>query len=74
MMVKMDIRDYNLEGVSEIVFAIPKYKTDAYYISEHGEYVMLSCDGYDADAFVPKSDVDNLIRALQKAVELGWTK
>jgi hypothetical protein len=31
-------------------------------------------EGECVAAKIPKADVENLIKALQKAVELGWTK
>jgi hypothetical protein len=31
-------------------------------------------EGKCVAAKIPKADVENLIKALQKAVELGWTK
>jgi hypothetical protein len=37
-----------------------------------GNNVMV--EGECVAAKIPKTDVENLIKALQKAVELGWTK
>jgi hypothetical protein len=34
----------------------------------------LMIEGESVAAKIPKADVENLIKALQKAVELGWTK
>lgn len=76
-MAKLDIRNYNQEKIDEIVFA-----------SGHGHTrhsVRLKLEGGNDKIFfieagdsqyvsVHKDDVKNLIKALEKAVELGWDK
>lgn len=46
---------------------------DVLQIVKTSNYVMFkdTCDDY---VLVEKRDIPNLIKALQKAVELGWTK
>lgn len=72
-MAKLDIRKDSYEPINEIVFAEEESgcfhsvkMTRCNYFSfedEEGEYVMTG-----------KENIKNLIKALEKAVELGWDK
>jgi hypothetical protein len=71
-MAKIDIRYYNNDKITQIEFDDPD-QHDAYMIEKPaGSYVKIhSVDEY---ILVRAGAVENLIKALQKAVELGWTK
>ena len=64
-MAKIDIRDYDGD-VDKIVFA------DGKSVSFVSQSLMI--DGENFCARIQKYEVAHLIKALQKAVELGWTK
>ena len=66
-MAILDIREPDDSSITEIVFA------DDNYVTKDSCYIVLS-DRTDETAFYIKSEViPDLIKALQKAVELGWT-
>ena len=66
-MAILDIREPDDSSITEIVFA------DDRYITKDSRYIVL-CDRTDEIQFYIKSeDIPDLIKALQKAVELGWT-
>ena len=64
----LDIREPDDSSITEIVFA------DDNYVTKNSCYIGL-CDRADEIEFYIKSEViPDLIKALQKAVELGWTE
>ena len=64
----LDIREPDDSSITEIVFA------DDNYVTKDSRYIVL-CDRADETEFHIKSEViPDLIKALQKAVELGWTE
>ena len=66
-MAILDIREPDDSSITEIVFA------DDNYITKDSRYIAL-CDRTDEIEFYIKSEaIPDLIKALQKAVELGWT-
>ena len=67
-MAILDIREPDDSSITEIVFA------DDNYVTKESHYIAL-CDRTDEIEFYIKSEViPDLIKALQKAVELGWTE
>ena len=66
-MAILDIREPDDSSITEIVF------TDDNYVTKDSRYIVF-CDRTDEIQFYIKSeDIPDLITALQKAVELGWT-
>lgn len=63
-MATFDIR--NIETIHKIKF------NDSQYIYVSGDNVMV--EGHCVTSKIPKQAVQHLIRALQKAIELGWTE
>ena len=64
----LDIREPDDSSITEIVFA------DDNYVTKESRYITL-CDRTDEIEFYIKSEViPDLIKALQKAVDLGWTE
>lgn len=73
-MAAIDIRDDDQTQVDRIVFSEPNIYSEylnAYACEKQGKYVRLLDN--TTPMYVHRSDVQNLIKALQKAVELGWT-
>lgn len=67
-MAILDIREPDDSSITEIVFA------DDNYVTKDSRYIVLR-DRTDETEFYIKSEViPYLIKALQKAVELGWTE
>ena len=67
-MAVLDIREPDDSSITEIVFA------DDNYVTKDSCYIVL-CDRTDEREFYIKNKViPDLIKALQKAVELGWTE
>ena len=67
-MTILDIREPDDSSITEIVFA------DDNYVTKDSRYIVL-CERIDETEFFIKSEViPDLIKALQKAVELGWTE
>ena len=67
-MTILDIREPDDSSITEIVFA------DDNYVTKDSRYIVLY-DRTDETEFHIKSEViPDLIKALQKAVELGWTE
>ena len=67
-MAILDIREPDDSSITEIVFA------DDNYVTKDPCYIVLY-DRTDETEFYIKSEViPDLIKALQKAVELGWTE
>ena len=64
----LDIREPDDSSITEIVFA------DDNCVTKESRYIAL-CDRTDEIEFYIKSEViPDLIKALQKAVDLGWTE
>lgn len=68
-MAMIDIRE-EVQTIDTIVFAS---NGDVEQIKKSSNCVMLK-DSCGEFVLVPGMDVPNLIRALQKAIELGWTE
>ena len=67
-MAILDIREPDDSSITEIVFA------DDNYVTKDSCYIVL-CDRTDETEFYIKSEViPDLIKALLKAGELGWTE
>lgn len=67
-MAILDIREAGSYSITEIAFS------DDNYVTKDPCYIVLY-DRTDETAFYIKSEViPDLIKALQKAVELGWTE
>ena len=67
-MAILDIREPDDSSITEIVFA------DGNYVTKDSRYIVL-CNRTDETEFYIKSEaIPDLIKALQKAVELGWTE
>lgn len=64
--MEIDIRKFGDVANLKIKF------NDCQRIYVAGENVIV--EGQCVASKIPKQDVENLIKALQKAVELGWTK
>lgn len=68
-MATIDIRDGNVEAITQIVFA--EYDGDNEFVEKDGNAVKIrNCTQYET--FIYIKDIPNLIKALQKAQEL-WT-
>jgi hypothetical protein len=70
IMATIDIRD-EIGEIDTIVFS--NEQDHCKQIERRGTYIKFVDDGQDY-ILVSGYDVQNLIKALQKAVELGWTK
>jgi hypothetical protein len=82
-MATIDIRNEQLGKVNKIVFAndsglsgsnwavdLSLIEGDNFFRS----YIRISVESDNNSVGLRRDDVENLIKALQKAVELGWTK
>ena len=75
-MSTIDIRKYEPPEIDRIVFAENKdsvYTTIAYELTKEHKRINI----VDGDAYVivtSKEHAENLIKALNKAIELGWVK
>jgi len=72
----IDIRKQNKDD-TKIVFADEDNTHQSvvpHQVGSNADYVVIGGANTKAYLCVRKGDVENLIKALQKAVELGWTK
>lgn len=65
-MTTIDIRAVGEEEITEIMFS------NVELISNENEYIELSRHTPIRSLYIHKSDIPNLIAALNKAKELGW--
>lgn len=82
-MATIDIRNEQLGKVDKIVFANDSGLIGSNWgvdlsLIEAGDYgsgyIRIGAESNNNSVGLRKFDVENLIKALQKAVELGWTK
>ena len=67
-MAVLDIRECEGSPITEIIYS------DSEYIERDQQYVVF-CDRMDGTGLYIKLEaIPDLIKALQKAVELGWTE
>lgn len=78
-----DVRNNPVEEITEIVFAEPRHNDEdntpqAYSIEVGGEirgdFVAISDAGGECVFINSKEHAENLIKALNKAIELNWVK
>lgn len=73
-MASIDIRDVT-ERVDTIIFADDESEHDYFAFkltgTPDGSGATIH-DGFDCNTVKSKTDAENLIKALQKAIELGW--
>lgn len=65
-MATIDIRDTSDSEITEIKFSNNEL------VSNEGEYIEFIQNIPNRSLFILKSDIPNLITALNKAKELGW--
>ncbi len=73
-MAKFDVRD-SVEEITEIVFAEAMDEDDDpnAYLLQHCRSFIAIVDGLHSEVFInDKEHAQNLIKALNKAIELGW--
>lgn len=72
--MQIDIRAQGVEKVDSIVFGTPKDECDAYILTLSGEFTKI--ESIDSQVFIGSEvDANHLIKALQKAIELGnWSE
>lgn len=74
-MAMIDIRNSSCVFVDKIQFAPAYGPRNATYISLINNRIVFEDSDEDASSYSARcSDIDNLIKALQKAKELGWDK
>ena len=75
-MASIDIREYQSDSIDEIHFAgegVLVYNAFKLRKDEvNGDMVAAISDGCDRVLVYSKTDAENLIKALQKAIEFGW--
>lgn len=71
--MQIDIRAQGGEKVDSIVFGTPKDECDAYILTLSGEFTKI--ESQDSVVYLAsEEDARNLIKALEKAIELGtWS-
>lgn len=70
-MARIDIRNESQEEVNEIVFADFNSSNYACIITNSGSNTFI--EGEDSSVVIPsKEHAQNLIKSLNKAIELGW--
>ena len=65
-MAILDIRETESSPITEIVYS----DTDS--LEKSGDYVVITDKMDDCEFHISHTDIKDLIKALQKAVELGW--
>lgn len=77
-MATIDIRNESKDKTDTIRFAddsgLPGANWGVTLCSIYGDFVMVCTEYEERYVGIRKGDVQNLIRALQKAVKLGWTE
>lgn len=72
-MASIDIRTYESTPIFEITFADNYDSRNAYFISKENYGLDIESNEYEV-GLRSKEDVLNLIKALNKAIELGWVE
>lgn len=74
-MATIDVRG-EVEDVVQVIKFSDSYATHLVgeWIGEEGSFVMLYDDNYDHVVINDKQHALNLIKALNKAIELGWLR
>jgi hypothetical protein len=82
-MATIDIRNEQLGKIDKIVFANDSGLSESNWAvnlsliegdNHFRGYIRISAEADNNSVGLRRADVENLIKALQKAVELGWTK
>lgn len=74
-MATIDIRDGMDAEVDKIKFSDKENHEDAAYLKKHSFVSIHTYEDSIEPVFIDsKADAQNLIKALQKAIELGWWK
>lgn len=71
MQIDIRVNDYK---VNEIVFGDAKTSLDAYVLILNGAYSRIESDNGTSVYVADEEDAKNLIKALQKAIEIGVWK
>lgn len=71
-MASIDVRKDTKTKISKIQFSDSMYGC-AYYLDSNGGHAV-TIQGACAVYIASKEDAQNLIKALEKAIELGWWK
>ena len=67
-MAILDIREVGVSPITEIVFS------DRNLIKKESPWVTIKDSGNGREVSIEINNIPDLIKALQKAVELGWTE
>ena len=67
-MAILDIREVGVSPITEIVFS------DRNLIKKESPWVTIKDSGNRREVSIEINNIPDLIKALQKAVELGWTE
>ena len=67
-MAILDIREPDDSSITEIVFA------DDNYITKDSRYIVIRDRTGEIEFYIKIEVIPDLIKALQKAVELGWNE
>ena len=67
-MAILDIREPGDSSITEIVFA------DDNYVTKDSRYIVIRDKTGGIEFYIKSEVIPDLIKALQKAVELGWTE
>ena len=71
-MSMIDIRQVEDSLINRIQFADAFNSIESDSISKNEGGVFIESDEYECMKLATKQDAENLIKALQKAIELGW--
>ena len=66
-MAILDIREPDDSSITEIVFA------DDNYVTKDSRYIVIRDRTGEIEFYIKIEVIPDLIKALQKAIELGWT-
>ena len=75
-MSTVDIRDTSISPVDKVVFADAAFESSATFLQlSHGTISLQVDESEEYESVViNKNSVESLIKALQKAIDLGWTE